>query len=151
MPGGTEPENWGSLALTSLSPLRRGRRGLCPCQRGPAQSSMPLVSQALAARPWATCPRSADEPRIKKNRPVDLLTSNQASGPLEHWVSRPHARSCPLLGAPCLVVSDAPEALLHRIMSKTNCGTIPFFDQVQNWILWFSNRPIRLIDFTVSS
>ena len=75
-------------------------------------------SMARGALPWATCPRSADEPRIKKNRPVDRLTSKQASSSLGYWVPRPQARSYPLVVASCLVVSDAPEPHLHRIMSK---------------------------------
>ena len=67
MRDGTEPENWGGLSLTSLSPLRRGRRSLCPCQSGPTQLSMPLVGQWLAAR--CLGPRVRDpqmNPELKK-------------------------------------------------------------------------------------
>lgn len=56
-----------SRPQASLSPLRRGRRSLCPCQRGPAQPSMPLVGQSLAAR--CLGPRVRDpqmNPELKK-------------------------------------------------------------------------------------
>lgn len=72
MSGGTVPENFDCHFLTTLSPLRRGRGSLCPCQECPSRGCAPLTGQASCSRSPGPRVTPKRNPELKKIAPWGL-------------------------------------------------------------------------------